>query len=393
MTNVSILNTDIASGHIYVAWSSPKVIDSSQTPGPFEYRLLRSPDFTGSNFTAVATFTNLNDTLFTDSLLNTRDNPWSYKVEFWNMTPGLTFKIGEAVKASSVFLSSSPTDNTVQLSWESNTPWVNEQYVVYRFNSVTAIFEPLATVTTTTFNDSGLANDSSFCYKVQSIGGFTSTGFVDPILNFSQEKCETPVDNVLPCATDSVIITSTCQEENAVVTWVKPDSTCDDDVLRYEIYFAANSTDQPVLIGTVDGINNTTFTQTKADSIRGCYYIVSVDSVGNKSELSISACAENCPVYVLPNVFTPNGDGKNDLLIPFPYRFIESVELTFFNRWGNKVFETTDKDVKWKGTKANGSTSLSDGVYYYTGVVNEIFLDGIRPRKLHGNVQIIGNKK
>lgn len=393
MTNVSILNTDVSTGHIYVAWSSPKVIDSVQTPGPFEYRLMRSNDFAGANFSLVTTFTNLNDTVFTDSLLNTKDTPWSYKVEFWNMTPGNTFKIGEAVKASSVFLSSTPTDNTVQLSWQFNTPWVNEKYAVYRFNTITGLFEVLDTVSTTTYNDTGLANDSSFCYKVESIGGFTSTGFIDPILNFSQEKCETPVDNVLPCATDSVIITSTCEEEAAVITWEKPDSTCGDDVLRYEIYFAANSTGTPALIGIVDGINTTTFTQTKTDSIRGCYYIVSVDSVGNKSELSISACAENCPVYVLPNVFTPNGDGKNDLLIPYPYRFIESVELTFFNRWGNKVFETKDKDVKWKGTKDNGNTSLSDGVYFYSGLVNEIYLDGIRPRKLHGNVQIIGNKK
>ncbi len=393
MTNVSIITTDVATGKVYVAWSSPKVIDTAQTPGPFEYRLLRSNDFIGSNFTQVATFASINDTIFTDSLLNTQDTPWSYKVEFWNMTSGNIFKIGEALKASSVFLTTSPTDNTVQLSWQSQTPWTNNQYVVYRLSVTTAIFDIVDTVVTTIYNDTGLANDSTFCYKIMSIGGYTSSGFTNPLINFSQEKCEVPLDNVLPCAPEIVTAKSTCLEKKVELSWTKPPSNCGDDVLRYEVYFTATKTNTPALIAVLDGINTTTFTQTNSDSLRGCYYVVSVDSVGNRSNLGSPSCVETCPFYELPNIFTPNGDGINDVMTPFPYRFISSVELAFFNRWGNKVFETTDLDIKWKGTVDNGSKKLSDGVYFYTGTVNEIFLDGIVARKIHGTVQLIGGKE
>ena len=48
-------------------------------------------------------------------------------------------------------------------------------------------------------------------------------------------------------------------------------------------------------------------------------------------------------------MFTPGDDSKNDLFTPFPYKFIESVDVTIFNRWGNIVFETKDPDINWDG--------------------------------------------
>jgi gliding motility-associated-like protein len=392
MTNVSIVTTDAANGSVYVAWSSPKIIDSAQTPGPFEYRLFRSPDFTGNNFTLATSFNNLNDTIFNDTGLNTKDNPWSYKVEFYNMTPGNIFKVGESLPASSVFLNTAPTDNAVNLTWQAVVPWINNRYVVFRLNTLTSSYESIDTVSSTTYRNSGLANDSTFCYKVESIGSYSADGFVNPILNFSQEKCETPIDNVKPCTVNNLNINSTCDIASATLTWSKPDASCGDDVITYQVYFTPLKNQTPQLIAILQGINQTTFTQNIPDSIPGCYYIISVDSVGNKSELSAAACAETCPVYLLPNVFTPNGDGKNDFWVPFPYKFVDHIELTVFNRWGNKVFETNDKDVMWKGTKDNGNTRLSDGPYYYICKVYELFLDGVKPRTIHGSVNLIGNK-
>lgn len=393
ITNVSIVNTDVAIGHVYVAWSSPKIIDSAQTPGPFEYRVYRSADFFGSNFTLAATFTNLNDTTFTDSLLNTKDNPWSYKVEFHNLTPGNTFKINQSLNASSVFLSSTPTDNTVQLAWEEHVPWANSKYVVHRFDIAVGNFVAIDTVTASSFNNTGLANDSTFCYKIESIGSYSGTGLVNPIINFSQEKCETPYDNVRPCEPTSVSISANCDLEKAEITWNKPDTSCGDDVIKYKIYFSNSINGEPVVIAEINSADITSFTQTGVFNIPGCYYVVSVDSVGNESIFSPQVCADNCPVYDLPNVFTPDGDGKNDLLIPFPYRFVESIDLTIFNRWGNEVFHTTDKDVNWKGTVDNKNKKLSDGTYYYVCKVNEIYLSGIKQRTFHGFIELIGNKK
>jgi len=60
-----------------------------------------------------------------------------------------------------------------------------------------------------------------------------------------------------------------------------------------------------------------------------------------------------------PNVFTPNNDGKNDLLIFKNLEFFPNSNLTVFNRWGNKVFEKTDYQNNWNGG------GQKDGVYYY----------------------------
>jgi gliding motility-associated-like protein len=69
-------------------------------------------------------------------------------------------------------------------------------------------------------------------------------------------------------------------------------------------------------------------------------------------------------VFEVPNVFTPNGDGKNDV---FTFRAINmgEINLTIFDRWGLKMFESTDTgNVKWDGKNKGGST-VTDGTYFY----------------------------
>ena len=46
--------------------------------------------------------------------------------------------------------------------------------------------------------DTGLANQTTYCYKVKSIGAYSSPGTISPILNYSQEQCGQPIDNVSP---------------------------------------------------------------------------------------------------------------------------------------------------------------------------------------------------
>ncbi|MBA2610415.1 MAG: gliding motility-associated C-terminal domain-containing protein [Bacteroidetes bacterium] len=57
-------------------------------------------------------------------------------------------------------------------------------------------------------------------------------------------------------------------------------------------------------------------------------------------------CIDN-DVFV-PNTFTPNGDGKNDILFVRGIK-VDEVYFAVYNRWGEKVFETTDKTKGWDG--------------------------------------------
>lgn len=70
------------------------------------------------------------------------------------------------------------------------------------------------------------------------------------------------------------------------------------------------------------------------------------------------------PVVEIPNVFSPNGDNKNDF---FEIKFLTdqpTKELTVYNRWGVKVFENLNYDNKWDGNAENGQP-LSEGTYFY----------------------------
>ena len=74
---------------------------------------------------------------------------------------------------------------------------------------------------------------------------------------------------------------------------------------------------------------------------------------------------ENCAEYNLPNAFTPNNDGQNDVFEPFPgWRFVERIDMQIFNRWGNLVFTTNDPAIQWAGVTSDGK-KLADGTYFY----------------------------
>jgi len=64
--------------------------------------------------------------------------------------------------------------------------------------------------------------------------------------------------------------------------------------------------------------------------------------------------------YILhvPTAFTPNDDGDNDTFGPSGWRMekYQSYQLIIYNRWGDKVFETTDIEIKWDGSDAPGDT-------------------------------------
>lgn len=64
----------------------------------------------------------------------------------------------------------------------------------------------------------------------------------------------------------------------------------------------------------------------------------------------------------VPNVFTPNGDGKNDEF-RVAYKSIIEFHGWIYNRWGRKVFEWTDPTKGWNGT-INGRSAAA-GVYFY----------------------------
>jgi len=66
---------------------------------------------------------------------------------------------------------------------------------------------------------------------------------------------------------------------------------------------------------------------------------------------------------VIPNVFTPNGDGKNDVF-NIEASGMVVFQLEIYNRWGALLFESESPSVKWDGRTMSGADA-SDGTYFY----------------------------
>jgi gliding motility-associated-like protein len=114
------------------------------------------------------------------------------------------------------------------------------------------------------------------------------------------------------------------------------------------------------------------------NGLAGCYRLTAFDNNGNESKPSSQVCSVNCPVYDLPNAFTPNDDGNNDFFTPRKSCFIASVDFKVFNRWGQLVFQTTDPAINWNGNQLQGQ-KLPSGAYYYVCKVFENGTDGLVP--------------
>ena len=77
----------------------------------------------------------------------------------------------------------------------------------------------------------------------------------------------------------------------------------------------------------------------------------------------------------LVNVFSPNGDGRNDVFYPFYQANSNQYEiakqsnnlvyaLKIYDRWGTLMFETTDYSTPWNG-KTKGGNTADAGTYFY----------------------------
>ena len=398
MTNVTVDVTSNGNGEIEVRWSkpNPEDLDTLQNTGPYEYILYRSDDLNGSNFQQIhsasaAVFWQANDTIFQDTGLNTDNTAYSYKIEFYTANNLL----GETSTASQIYLTVASTDKKNILSWQENIPWEHFEYEIYRKDN-TGTFVYLDKTTELTYEHDGLFNGQEYCYYIRGIGSYNIPGVIDPIINLSQEACGTPVDTVPPCPPE-LTVTNRCNDDNFNggdfendLSWTNPNTFCTDDVIQYNVYYAETTTAPFNLIETLDGDNNTLLTHFLDNTIAGCYHVTAIDSVGNESLPSNVVCVDNCPDYSLPNVFTPNSGGPNDLFIPYPYRYISRIDMKIFNRQGNLVFQTNDPDINWDGRNLKGQ-DLAEGVYFYHCTVYEIRVDGEaqRPEQLSGYIHII----
>ncbi|MBA2612661.1 MAG: gliding motility-associated C-terminal domain-containing protein [Bacteroidetes bacterium] len=101
----------------------------------------------------------------------------------------------------------------------------------------------------------------------------------------------------------------------------------------------------------------------------GTYTVTLIISNGLCSDTTQTVITVNVATIVIPEVFTPNGDTKNDVFDIKNIDFFPGNELQVFNRWGNVVYRMKGYNNTWDGSsnvnEKTGSGKLPTGTYFY----------------------------
>lgn len=93
------------------------------------------------------------------------------------------------------------------------------------------------------------------------------------------------------------------------------------------------------------------------------YYLFVESAYGCKGYDTIKVLVVNQASFFVPNAFTPNGDGLNDVFRPYAVGYKSITYFRVFNRWGQEVYITDNLESGWNGTYKG--TGAEMGVYFW----------------------------
>ncbi len=166
---------------------------------------------------------------------------------------------------------------------------------------------------------------------------------VNPLPTSNTTYCQ----NLVPCGNFSLTATALCpipcftfnEQSYLASTWE----------WTFENGVPATSTDQnpPLVCFDSPGLHEVT--------------LVFTNQYGSTSWSEFVNAQPDCP-FTIPNIFTPNGDGLNEVFQADG--LLEPFTLTVFNRWGLEVFSSGSPGKGWDGKSEHGK-KVPPGVYYY----------------------------
>jgi gliding motility-associated-like protein len=221
-------------------------------------------------------------------------------------------------------------------------------------------------------------NDTAFCSSNPLTLTANVTGGIMPYTYQWSTGATTPSITVQPTQTTSYIVqvTDPCgtpagfdtvtvflPNNDPLVVTLPPDmNLCSGDVATFIANATGGAQPYSVLWVTYQGTdtvpNPTSYINILTPQASGTFIVSVTEGCGNIGRDTISFTVEDCSV-VPPNVFTPNSDGTNDQLVFTGLDKFPGSQLTVFNRWGGKVYESSDYRNDWT------AAGMSDGTYYY----------------------------
>jgi gliding motility-associated-like protein len=259
-----------------------------------------------------------------------------------------------------------PTDDSqVQVRFRiSGAPDLPQVFQVER-RTGSADFTPIGTVRTTDtlFTDRNLNTDANrYEYRI--------------VRQSQTGNCSTNVGN--PHTT--MQLSGEAQENTISLNWTAYQGW--QQVARYEIWRKLDDASAFTRIGTANTLN---FNDINAlDGFRHCLRIRAIEAGTGRESWSNEICLDFEHAINIPNVITPNNDGRNDRFIIPQLPLYRSHTLELFNRWGGLLFSTDNYKQDWDGE------GLPAGTYYYRLQANRPLPDGsLQPFEFKGWLQVI----
>ena len=132
-------------------------------------------------------------------------------------------------------------------------------------------------------------------------------------------------------------------------------------IARYELYRSLPGSSgfqlyQNYTSPTTDNFNN------GQDNYQQIFRIKAYEQGGNRVSWSNDIVINFEPVVFIPDAFTPNNNGRNEVFLPYTGG-LKTYMMSIYDRWGEKIFETNSTTEGWDGTV--GGKLAMEGVYVY----------------------------
>lgn len=219
------------------------------------------------------------------------------------------------------------------------------RYLLERHDEKTNLWKQIYFGQDTLFEDASIDSLMRYRYRV--------TGF---------DTCDQAI--VSNEGSNIVLNGSNINNTSSLLSW-NPYSLWVDGLKEYTLYKVDPITGSSVLlVSTTDSsYDDQDFFTTGTDSV--CYQVVATSFFDSEwQSLSNIACVRYAPTIWIPNSFSPNNNGLNEVFMPVTMGIRdENYEFVIYDRWGAEIFRSTSKTEGWDGNFK--SKQAPSGLYFY----------------------------
>ncbi len=242
-------------------------------------------------------------------------------------------------------------NSKVRIEWTPYTKPDFDNYLIFKHSPnkapTTQIYKAIKKANQTWFEDSAVqVGDSSYCYSLR------VTDKCGHISTYSNKGC-------------NIVLTGQSKPYIHDLQWTDyfdwPKTGND--------YFDLYRSDSNPTMMQIDYFKKNQFSNSDTtmhyDWGRYCYRVDAHEAPGGHDAISQSniVCLQQLPQLWVPNGFSPNDDGLNDVWGFLPV-FVKDFHMRVYNRWGELVFETNDRHTQWDGN-FKGQHSSNDMYIWY----------------------------